>query len=75
MKYLTEREISVKTLEEVMAIQKVLLDNDYVVMVSKEEQYYIINYVWSYLSDRNDIVFRNRSDFLYEMSEENKKYT
>lgn len=75
MKYLTDNEITVRSLEEVKSIQKILIDNNYVVMVSKEEQYYVINYIWSYLADRNDIVFRNRSDFLNDFSEENEKNT
>ena len=73
MKYLTNNELSVNTFEEAMAIQKILVNNDYAVMITKEENLYIVNYVWSNLSDRNDVVFRNRSDFIYEEDEEIKK--
>lgn len=73
MKYLTNNELSVNTFEEAMAIQKILINNDYAVMITKEENLYIINYVWSSLSDRNDVVFRNRSDFIYEEDEEIKE--
>ena len=73
MKYLTNNELSVNTFEEAMAIQKILVNNDYAVMITKEENLYIVNYVWSSLSDRNDVVFRNRSDFIYEEDEEIKE--
>ena len=40
------------------------MEEDYVVMLSKEENLYIINYIWSSnYADRNDVVFASRENF------------
>ena len=56
-------EISVDTYEDVIEISKVLIKNGYIVMLSREENLYIINYKWSHNCDRNDVVFMDRCDF------------
>ena len=61
IKYLTNNEIAINDYATAMALSEILLNNDYVVMISREEQLYIINYIWSFHnSDRNDVCFQDR---------------
>ena len=66
MTYLTNNEIAVNSFADAQLIAETLLANDYVVMISKEEYLYIINYIWSENgANRNDVVFQKR-DILEE---------
>lgn len=59
-------EISVKSYDSALLIQKELIDNGYVVMLSREENLWIINYIWDFIhdaADRNAVVFMNREDY------------
>ena len=50
--------------EKALEVAKALLDEDYVVLLSYEEQLLIINYEWSeHGADRNDFVFMRRDEF------------
>lgn len=73
-KYVTENEIAVSNFDDAMKMTDILLANDYVVAVSREEELYIINYVWSpNKADRNDVCFQDRSlveDFIFNESED-----
>ena len=61
--YITKNEIALHSFEDAVAIVKVLLDNGYVAMISREEQLYIVNYVWSQRgADRNDVAFMDRDE-------------
>ena len=47
-----------------------LLDEDYVVLLSYEEQLLIVNYEWSeHKADRNDVVFMSQYEFEKEFFE------
>ena len=62
--HITNHEIACHSLENAFNFAKNLMDEDYVVMLSKEENLYIVNYVWSeHGADRNDVVFISREDF------------
>lgn len=56
-------EIAIKDKDRAFAVAEALLEEDYVVMISREEQLYIINYIWSDTCDRNDVVFINREEY------------
>ena len=56
-------EIAVHDKEVALKIIDLLVDQDYVVMLSREENLYIINYLYSQYSDRNDVVFIDREEF------------
>lgn len=56
-------EIAVHDKEIALKIIDLLVDQDYVVMLSREENLYIINYLYSQYSDRNDVVFIDREEF------------
>ena len=45
------------------AVESMLTDGHYVVMLSREEQLWIVNYEYSDLNDRNDMVFMPREEF------------
>lgn len=49
--------------EDALKVVEVLLENKYVVMVSLEENLYIVNWLYSPLTDRNDVVFMDRGEF------------
>ena len=61
MKYVTNKEIALHGIGDAFNIVKVLLDNGYVAMISKEENLFIVNYIWSSNdADRNDVCFQDR---------------
>ena len=43
--------------------RQMLTDGHYVVMLSREEQLWIVNYEYSNLNNRNDMVFMSREEF------------
>ena len=44
-------------------VRQMLTNGHYVVMLSREEQFWIVNYLYSDLCNRNDVVFMSREDF------------
>lgn len=59
--YITKNEIALHSFEDAVTVAKVLLDNGYVTMISKEEKLYIVNYIWSAEdANRNDVAFMDR---------------
>lgn len=58
-----KNEITVSDKESAMKIANILVDEEYCVMLSKEEDLYIIDFEYSEFSDRNNVVFMNREDF------------
>ena len=66
--YVTNNEIAVKSYANMISIMEALMQENYVVMVSREENLYIINYVWSPTCDRNNVCFNSRElveDFIF----------
>ncbi len=61
--YLPQQAIVVGSFEEATQIAKILLDNDNVVMLSREESFWCINWTYSDYSDRNNVVFIDREIF------------
>ena len=62
MKYLTDNEIAVKSFANAETLAELLLDEGYVVMISREEKLYIVNYLWTPHADRNEVCFMDRSE-------------
>ena len=58
-----KNEIAVSDKESVMKIANILVDEEYCVMLSREEDLYIINFEYSEYSDRNNIIFMDRPSF------------
>ena len=69
MKYITDNEIAITNKETALKIAELLLSEEYCVMMSREEDLYIINYEWSRYSDRNEMIFLSREKFENELSE------
>ena len=44
-------------------VRQMLTSGRYVVMLSREEQFWIVNYLYSDTCNRNDAVFMSREDF------------
>jgi hypothetical protein len=62
--YIPNKEIACHFLENALDLAKTFMEEGYVVMLSKEENLYIINYIWSpNHANRNDVVFASREDF------------
>ena len=49
--------------------RQMLTEGHYVVMLSREEQLWVVNYEYSNLNDRNDVVFMSREDFYGKYAE------
>lgn len=58
----SEDEIALTDIGEALATAELLIKNNYVVMLSKEEDLYILNYLWADNADRNYVVFLLRED-------------
>ena len=56
-------EIAFDNEEDAIKVAQILMKQFYVVMLSKEEELTIVNYCYSTLTDRNDVVFLSRDDF------------
>ncbi|MCR5811383.1 MAG: hypothetical protein K6G34_08285 [Lachnospiraceae bacterium] len=57
-------ELTTKSFSTATTFADLLLEEEYVVMLSREEDLYVINYIWSERgADRNDVVFMDRCDF------------
>ena len=57
-------ELAFETPEAAFAAVRVMLeDGHYVCMGSREEELWIVNYLYSDLCSRNDVVFMSREDF------------
>lgn len=55
--------IAIHDKETALKIIELLIDEEYCVMLSREEELYVINYEYSEYSDRNNIVFMQRDEF------------
>ena len=63
-----ENEIALHSAESAFKIAEELLSNgNYVVMISLEEQLWIVNYLYADNCDRNDVVFMSREDYEEEL--------
>lgn len=56
-------EIVFDSFDNCMAVVKAILDErSYVVMLSREETFFVLNFLYSDGSDRNDVVFMEKED-------------
>lgn len=65
MNLLPENEIAVHSVEDAMKIAEVLTndDNNYCVLISREEDLWIVNFIWARYANRNEVVFMSRDDY------------
>ena len=68
-RYVPENELVFDTFEDAMAVLKATTHNepdrtgDYCVLVSREENLYVLNFLYAQNCDRNDVVFMSRDVF------------
>ena len=63
-----KNEIAFKNHKNGLVVAKALLDEDYVVMLSYENQLLVLNYEWSESgADRDDVVFMRRDEYEEEV--------
>lgn len=60
---MSEIEIAINDCYDATTIAEILMNNDYIVMMSREENLYILNVIWSAGCNRNDVVFMDRGEF------------
>ena len=66
-----KNELTFTDYERGFDVAKALLDEDYVVMLSYEEDLLIVNYEWSeHGADRNDVVFMQRDEYEEEFDKQ-----
>lgn len=59
-----KNEIAFETAEAALSTAKNMMEGgNYVVMLSREEDLWILNYEWSETCNRNDVVFMSCDDF------------
>lgn len=69
-------EIAIHNKENAFKIAEILIEEDNCVLLSKEEDLYIVNYEYALYSNRNYVVFMDREEFdskYYEIEEEEDK--
>jgi len=63
MKYLTDNEIAVNSMQDAEILLEILVKNGYATTVSREEQLYIVNFEYAgKYCDRNEVVFMRRDE-------------
>jgi hypothetical protein len=63
-KFLEQEALAFHSFEEAAAVQKILLENGYCVMMSREEHLWLLNWVWTErFADRNGVIFINRAQY------------
>lgn len=65
-----KNEIAFKSRENCMEVARILVEEDYVVLISREEDLWILNFVYSEHSNRNDVVFMSQDEFYDVLHEE-----
>lgn len=64
--YLPQKCLVFDSYEAAADAQKILLDNNYCVLITREENLFCLNWIWSENSDRRDVLFMNREDYDWE---------
>ena len=62
--YLPQEGIACHDFEDAAALMKILIKNGYCVMRSREEELWIVNWIWSEGdADRNDVILYDRATY------------
>lgn len=61
--YIPEQQVTCHLQETALKIAALLVDEGYVVMLSREDNLYVINYIWSPNCSRSDVVFVSREAY------------
>ena len=78
-KYLEQDSLAFESYEDAAAVQKILIENGYCTMMSREEHLWLLNWVWTEkFADRNGVIFVNRAEYEcneYEWFKKHPEYT
>lgn len=67
-KYLEQDSLTFESYEDAVTVQKILVENGYCTMMSREEHLWLLNWVWTEnFADRNGVIFVDRT--MYECNE------
>lgn len=73
MKFITNNEVAFSSEDRAFEFVKLLMNEEcYIPMVSREEDLYIVNWIFSDLCDRNDVIFLSKEEYEYNMEKEEK---
>lgn len=65
-----KNEIAFKSCENCFQVAKILVEEANVVLISREEDLWILNFEYSERADRNDVVFMSQDEFYEQLREE-----
>ena len=69
-KYLEQDSLTFESYEDAATVQKILIENGYCTMMSREEHLWLLNWVWTErFADRNGVIFVNRAEYEYNEDE------
>ena len=68
-KKMFQNEIAIRNKEAAMRVISCLVEEEYCVMLSREEDLYIIDFEYSEYSNRNNVIFMSREDFEQKFEE------
>lgn len=70
---MARHELVFANMESAFKVAELLLAECYVVMISREEQFFVLNYEYSEHCDRNDVTFMPIEDYEENISESFKQ--
>jgi hypothetical protein len=74
-KFLEQDSLTFESYEDAAAVQKILIENGYCTMMSREEHLWLLNWVWTEkFADRNGVIFVNRAEYEYNEHEWFRKH-
>lgn len=65
-----KNEIVFKNINMGMKVAEILLNEDYVVLLSREDNFLVVNFEFADGADRNEVVFMRRDEFEEEFDEQ-----
>lgn len=65
-----KNELAFESCENCFQVAKILVEERNVVLISREENLWILNFEYSHNSDRNDVVFMSQDEFYEALNEE-----
>ena len=74
-KYLEQEALTFESYEDAVTVQKILIENGYCTMMSREEHLWLLNCVWTTnFPDRNGVIFISREIYECDKDEWLKKH-
>ena len=68
-----KNELAFKSCDNCMAVARILVEERNVVLISREENLWILNFEYSHNSNRNDVVFMSQEEFYEQYEEQNNE--